>query len=66
MPEVTGLGAYYEAMGRAEMKLDDIVENGAWGLFEYDQVQHAIDEAVNHLSESIRDGSLISKHLYVV
>ena len=58
--------AYYEAMGRAEMKLDDIVENGAWGLFEYDQVQHAIDEAVNHLSESIRDGSLISKHLYVV
>lgn len=66
MPETTGLGAYYEAMGRAEMKLDDIAENGAWGLFDFDQVQHAIDEAVYHLSASIKDGSIVSKCLYII
>ena len=66
MPDVTSLGAYYDAMGRAEMKLEDIAENGVYGLFEFDQVQHAIDEAVIHLSESIKDGSLMSKHLYLI
>lgn len=66
MPEVTGLGAYYEAMGRAEMRLDDIAENGAYGLYDFIQVQRAIDEAVDSLSASIKDGSLINKHLYIV
>lgn len=66
MPRETSLGAYYEAMGRAEMKLDDIAENGAWGLFDFDQVQNAIDEAVKNLLASIKDGSLASKSLYLV
>ena len=66
MPEQTNLSLYYEKMSRINDHLDDIEIRGPYGLHDFTMIQFKIDEAVELLLASIKDGSLASRSLYKI
>jgi hypothetical protein len=57
----TGLGDYNEKMEKIQNHLDWIEDFGFCSPYDFDRGQKLIDEAVEALCRSIKDGSLLSK-----